>query len=162
KGSMNTATLLAYPDAISLTYIRPAADSITIVVKAVLPHSYCPLCGRNSKHVHSRYMRRIADLPWQGVSVKLELHTRRFRCDNDLCPRRIFCERLPQVVATYARKTVRLNDALRLIGFLIGSEVGARAAIRLGMAVSPDTLIRRVRQTVTPVMATPRVLGVDD
>src|SRR5437868_13307809 len=103
----------------------------------------------------------VADLPWQGISVNLELHTRRFRCDNDLCPRRIFCERLPQVVAAYARKTVRLNDALRLIGFLIGGEAGARAAIRLGMSASPDTLIRRVRQTVTPMMPTPRVLGVD-
>jgi transposase len=159
---MNTATLLADPNAIRLTYIRPAADSITIVVKAILPHSSCPLCGGFSTLVHSRYVRRIADLPWQGVSVKLELHTRRFRCHDDLCLRRIFCERLPQVVATYARKTVRLNDALRLIGFLIGGEAGARAAIRLGMSVSPDTLIRRVRQTVTPVMPTPRVLGVDD
>jgi transposase len=134
---MNTPSLLADPTTIRLTYIRPAADSITIVVKTTLPHSSCPLCGRLSTLIHSRYVRRIADLPWQGVSVKLELHTRRFRCHDDLCLRRIFCERLPQVVATYARKTVRLNDALRLIGFLIGGEAGARAAIRLGMSVSP-------------------------
>ncbi len=159
---MKTATLLADPSAIKLTYIRSAADSITIVVKAILPHSSCPLCDRRATFIHSRYVRRIADLPWQGVSVTLELHTRRFRCDNDLCLRRIFCERLPQVVAAYARKTVRLNDALRLIGFLIGGEAGARAAVRLGMSVSPDTLIRRVRQTTMSVMPTPRVLGVDD
>jgi transposase len=159
---MNTITLLADPSAIKLTYIRSAADSITIVVKTILPRSSCPLCGRHSTFVHSRYVRRIADLPWQGVLVKLELHTRRFRCDNDLCPRRIFCERLPQVVATYACKTVRLNDALRLIGFLIGGEAGARAAVRLGMSASPDTLIRRGRQTVMPAMPTPRVLGLGD
>jgi transposase len=159
---MNTATLLADPSAIKLTYIRPAADSITIVVKTILPHSSCPLCGRHSTLVHSRYMRRIANLPWQGISVILELHTRRFRCGNTLCQRHIFCERLPQVVAAYARKTVRLNDALRLIGFLIGGEAGARAAIRLSMGASPDTLIRRVRQTTMPMMPTPRVLGVDD
>jgi transposase len=159
---MNTPSLLADPAAIRLTYIRPAADSITIVVKTALPHSSCPLCGSDSTLVYCRYVRRIADLPWQGVSVKLELNTRRFRCNDALCPRRIFCERLPQVVATYARKTVRLNDALRLIGFLIGGEAGTRAAIRLGMSVSPDTLIRRVQQTVLPVMVTPRILGVDD
>jgi transposase len=159
---MNTATLLADPAAIRLTYIRSAADSITIVVKTILPYGSCPLCDRRSTLVHSRYMRRIADLPWQGVSVKLELHTRRFRCVNALCRRRIFCERLPQVVAAYARKTVRLNDALRFIGFLIGGEAGARAAVQLGMSVSPDTLIRCVRQTTMPVMPTPRVLGVDD
>jgi len=66
---MNTATLLADPSAIKLTYIRSAADSITIVVKTILTHSPCPICGSRSTFVHSRYVRRIADLPWQGVSV---------------------------------------------------------------------------------------------
>ena len=160
KSGMET-NLLADPALIRLRYVRPTADSITLVVRAISPHSSCPCCHRRSATIHSRYVRCVADLPWQGISVKLELHTRRFRCDNDLCPRRIFCERLPQVVAAYARKTVRLNDALRLIGFLIGGEAGARAAVRLGMGVSPDTLIRRVRQTVMPTMPTPRVLGVD-
>jgi transposase len=96
--------------------------------------------------VHSRYLRRVADLPWHGVSVRLELHTRRFRCLNSLCPQRIFCERLPRVVAHYARKTVRLNAALELIGFAVGGEAGARLARELGLDVSPDTLLRRLRQ----------------
>jgi hypothetical protein len=66
------------------------------------------------------------------------------------------------VVAYYARKTVRLNEALTLIGLLLGGEAGARATLKLSMATSPDTLLRRVRARVKPCAPTPRVLGVDD
>lgn len=108
--------------------------------------------------MQSYYTRSVADLPWHGVAVRLHLRTRRFRCRNSLCTKRIFCERLPRVVAHYGRKTVRLDDALRFIGFLLGGEPGARAALRLAMATSPDMLLRRVRQAVPPCAPTPRVL----
>jgi hypothetical protein len=44
---------------------------------------------------------RLTDLPWGEITVKLELQTRKFFCDNDECRQRIFCERLPEVVAPY-------------------------------------------------------------
>jgi transposase len=115
-----------------------------------------------SSRVHSRYIRTAADLPWHGVPVRLELHTRRFRCRNSHCPKRIFCERLPSVVAPYARKTVRLHVALELIGFAVGGEAGARLAKALGLTASPDTLLRRVRQVARKESITPRIIGVDD
>src|SRR5215216_2237520 len=117
---MPIITLLADPEAIRLDRIRPARDAITLVVGTVAAHVRCPRCHRTSSRLHSRYRRLIADLPWHGVAVKLELHTRRFCCQNNPCKQRIFCERLPQVVAHYARKTVRLNAALELIGFATG------------------------------------------
>lgn len=103
---MNITTLLADPSAISLNYIRSSLNTITLVVKTNASQAICPRCHRSSIRVHSRYIRRVADLPWHGIAVKLELHTRRFRCLNSLCPQRIFCERLPRVVAHYARQTV--------------------------------------------------------
>ncbi len=159
---MNTATLLSDPSAIRLACIRPSLSAITLVVKTTAPQSVCPRCHRNSSRVHSRYTRRVADLPWHGVAVKLELHTRRFRCLNSLCTQRIFCERLRRVVAHYARKTVRLDAALELIGFAVGGEAGARLALELGLAVSPDTMLRRLRQCLPAETSAPRVLGVDD
>jgi transposase len=66
------------------------------------------------------------------------------------------------VVVHYGRKTVRLDGALRLIGFLLGGEAGARAAAKPAMAASPDTLLRRVPAAAKPRAPTPRVLGVDD
>jgi len=112
--------------------------------------------------VHSRYTRSVADLPWAGYAVRLILHVRKFFCRTGDCPQRIFTERLPTVVAPYARTTMRLQDVLRLLAFALGGEAGARLGARLGMATSPATLIALIRQTTPPVHPTPRVLGVDD
>lgn len=159
---MDASTLLPDPQAIRPVKIIPGHSSLTLVVKATRTQAECPRCHRPSTRVHSYYTRKVADLPWHGVSVRLELRTRRFRCKNSLCTKRIFCERLPRVVAHYARKTVRLTEALTLIGWLLGGEGGARATLKLSMATSPDTLLRRVRASVKPCSPTPRVLGVDD
>ncbi len=159
---MNVSTFLADPAAIQLTKIISGVRLVTLVVKTSRRSARCPRCHYASTRVHSRYQRKVADLPWLGVAVRLELRTRRFRCANDLCPQSIFCEPLPAVVARYARRTARLNEALALIGFAIGGEAGARAACELGMTTSPDTLLRRIRQSTFKEYVTPHVLGVDD
>ena len=87
---MNTATLLVDPEAIRLAFIRPSTAAITLVINTKAVQATCPRCHRASRRVHSRYVRRGADLSWQGVPVRLELHTRRFRCGNGFCVQRIF------------------------------------------------------------------------
>lgn len=57
---------------------------------------------------------------------------------------------------------MRLNAALELIGFAVGGEAGARLARELGLAVSPDTLLRRLRVASQKELTTPRIIGVDD
>jgi transposase len=112
--------------------------------------------------VHSRYRRTLSDVPCTGLTLCLALRLRRFFCQQSDCSRRIFTERLPTVVAPYARRTRRLSDALRLMGFALGGEAGARTAAQLGMRTSPDTLLRTVRGSTGAGTVTPRVLGVDD
>jgi transposase len=159
---MPLSTLLADPKAIRLLYLRPSLSAITLVVRTTARCAPCPRCHRASLRIHSRYARAVTDLPWHGIAVKLELRTRRFRCQNSLCVQSIFCERLPRVVAHYARKTVRLNAALELIGFAIGGEGGARIARKLGLTVSPDLLLRRLRQSSPEKTTAPRIIGCDD
>lgn len=159
---MDPSTLLADPTAVRLEKIIQHDSSLTLVVRAARPQAQCPRCQCPSMRTHSYYTRKVADLPWHGVAVRIELRTRRFRCRNSLCTKRVFCERLPRVVAHYGRRTVRLDEALRLLGFFLGGEAGARAARRLALATSPDTLLRRVRAGIMPCAPTPRVLGVDD
>jgi hypothetical protein len=92
----------------------------------------------------------------------MELLTRRFFCDNPQCRQHIFCERLPSLVGKYARRTIRLGEALTLIGFALSGEAGGRLTLQIGMRVSPDTLLRLVRKKALHEVPTPRVLGVDD
>ena len=53
-------------------------ERITVVAHAGRPSARCPCCSVPSHRIHSRCMRRLADLPWQGIPVAIELHTRRF------------------------------------------------------------------------------------
>jgi transposase len=135
---------------------------ITVVVSSAAAQSACPCCGKVSERIHSRYLRRLADLPWQGAAVTVHWLSRRFFCDSTACRRRIFTERLPEVAAPHARKTARLTVALRAIALACGGEGGARLAERLGMVTSPDTMLRQVRRCDLPAFPKVRILGVDD
>jgi hypothetical protein len=104
-----------------------------------------PVCGARSERVHSRYVRRVADLPWLEVAVHLQLQVRRFFCDQSTCPRVIFTERLPGVVAPYARRTERLTRLVELVGSLLGGSAGSRLLRHLGsgtLGESRDTVLR--------------------
>jgi transposase len=90
------------------------------------------------------------------------LSARRFFCESADCTRKIFTERLPGIIAPFARRTIRLTEAFELIGFALGGEPGARVLVGLAMLTSPDTVLRTIRRAPLPSNETPRVLGVDD
>jgi transposase len=137
-------------------------DQIVATLEATAPRGTCPSCGTWSEAVHSRYQRTIADLPWGGQAVRLHLRVRKFYCRQPACTRRVFTERLPHLVAPYARRTARLESVLRILAFALGGEPGARIVERLGMTASPATLLRLIRRVTIPEQPAPRVLGVDD
>jgi hypothetical protein len=76
--------------------------------------------------------------------------------------RRIFTERLPDLVAPSARKTHRLTTVLRAIGIALGGQAGARLATCLWLPTSPATLLRLVRATPVPAAPALQVMGVDE
>lgn len=159
---MDKTPLLADSQALALESLTASDTQVVLVVKTIQPTASCPCCQQPTSRVHSHYQRTVADLPWQGVSVQLQLRTRKFFCINKSCLRRVFCERLPRVVVAYGRQTVRFSNALHLIGMMLGGQAGAKLASGLRMSISPDTLLRRIRQSQLPIHGTPRVLGVDD
>jgi transposase len=159
---MNAPTWLADPRQLRLQCISTSEKTITLIATTIQPRASCPRCHQSSTRIHSRYVRTVADLPWLGVAVRLELHTRRFFCRRPACPQQIFCERLPAVVAPYARRTQRLAHALQILGFALGGEAGARLARAFSMSTSAETVLRGIRRAVLPAPAPPRVVGIDD
>lgn len=155
-------TLLPKAPGLRLRNIAIDAKTVSLSVTSTYPSVACPLCGQKTTRLHSHYQRTVADLPWGGRSVRLLLCVRRFRCSEPECPRRIFAERLPSLVEPYARKTTRLHEVLKLVGFALGGEAGARLAKRLGMTASPSGLLRWIQRTATASHPAPRVIGVDD
>lgn len=140
-----TANFDLIPKGLRTEHLLLERDGVTISVKPVATSARCPACDGRSGRVHSRYARTISDLPWHGVPVTIRARVRRFFCHDPSCERAIFCERLPEVTA-YARKTDRLEEALLLIAFELGGEAGARLARELGLLVSPDALLERLRE----------------
>jgi transposase len=148
-------------DSSSLTLQHVDATTVTVVVRLTATQARCPACQQPSRHVHSRYVRKVADLPLEGRAVHIELQVRRFFCLASQCPRQIFAERT-ELAAAFARTTRRLHQIHTDLGLVLGGEAGARLARRLAMPTSPDTLLRRIRQQSVPALAPVRVLGVDD
>ena len=102
----------------------------------------CPSCGANSQRVHSRYWRRVWDLPWFNWPVQLLISARRFFCDTAGCLRRIFTGPFPKVLARYGRRTQRTQHSLLELARCSNAEVAASVARLLGFIIGPDTLIR--------------------
>ncbi len=112
--------------------------------------------------MHSRYQRALKDLPASGLSVHLKVQVRRFFCDNPSCLRKTFAQAIPHVTVRYARKTLRLIETLRELGFTLGGEAGSHIATVLKMPCSADTFLRLIRKTTLTIHPTPTHLGVDD
>jgi transposase len=150
------------PGGLVVEQVLPEPDRVTVVARSRLPTSACPGCDAPSSRVHSRYERRLADLPWQGRPVAIRIRARRFLCIEPACPRRTFAERLPGVARPSARRCERLADVQRQAALARGGEAGARLSARLALPTSPDTLPRLATSTARPEPPAPRALGVDE
>ena len=138
------------------------ADQIVVFARRTGRTARCPRCRRRSRHLHSHYERRLADLPCSGSPLTISLRIRRFVCTTHRCPQHIFSERMPALAAPHARRTVRAQEHLLACGLQHGGQPGALQATRDGIPVSRRTLLRLVRAAPLPVVGTVRVLGVDD
>src|SRR5712691_5439423 len=85
-----------------------------------------------------------------------------FFCRTATCPRKVFTERLPELVRPWARVSNRLLEELKAIGLAASAEVSERLAPRLGMNIKAPTLLSYLRTIPAPSDTPVRVLGLDD
>src|SRR5919198_3130338 len=137
--------LLLPTRSVRLTGMTIEPEYVVFQLTTTAPAAGCPRCAVTSFSVHSRYQRRLTDLPWGTRPVRLQLTVRKLLCRNPTCTRRIFTERLPDLVAPSARKTDRLITVLRAIGIALGGNARARLAARLRLPTSPPPPPRPVR-----------------
>jgi transposase len=142
--------------------IRSQGPDILLDAEGTATAARCPACQTLSSQVHDRYRRRPVDLPWRGRKARFIVTVRRFRCQNESCPRRTFAEDFGEALARYAHRTREATEFLVETAVEAGGEEGARLAAAAGLPVSPDTLLRLIRAIPLPLLPTPRVLGVDD
>jgi len=135
---------------------------LTVEVISTQPCARCPGCGTPPDAVHCQYQRTVHDVPCGGRKVVLRLKVRKFVCRVSTCPRKVFAERLPDLVHPWARISNRLLQELQALGLSASAEVSERLAPRRGMRVKAPTLLRYLRTIPAPSEVPVRVLGLDD
>jgi transposase len=138
------------------------ANHVVAHITSTSASAGCPLCGKNSTRIHSRYYRRLTDLPVSGQPFIWQLKVHKFFCDNEACERRIFTERFTHHIQPYARWLLTCQRQLRQLGLIAGGQYGSLIGRLFGLLVSGSTLLRRAHRCSLPTTITPRVLGVDD
>jgi transposase IS204/IS1001/IS1096/IS1165 family protein len=137
------------------------AERVVVAIRASGASCPCPLCGAMAGRVHSRYLRRLLDLPVGGRRTEMVLRARRFFCDASNCQRRVFAERFDGGVGHHARRTVRLDEVVHCLAIALGRRPAATLSRRLNVRVSNDTLLRIVRRRGAAEFAPPTIVGID-
>ena len=135
----------------------PTAQS-TLRVHATPTTAPCPLCTTPAQRSHSHSERTLADLAWAPYRVGCRLRVRKWFCRQPPCRRRLFTERLPTGAAPWARRTLRLAQRLIALGVALGGKAGVRLGHAWDVAMSRNTLLRRLRRLPAPSLP-PRGAG---
>jgi len=123
--------------------------------------SQCPVCGGFSTSVHDFYTRKLADLSVFQNSTTILLKTRKFKCKDPTCHRKVFSEQTPHSVR-YSRRTVRASNILNTLSIELTGKLGSLLSKQLLLPVSTSTVTRIALKQQLPKIIQPMVLGVDD
>src|SRR5262245_38676948 len=146
----------------AIRQVRLEGGVVWLDAEGVADACPCPACGAVTRQVHDRYTRRPLDVPRRATPTRVALTVRRFRCPNPACARRTFAEPFGPALARCARRTAAATALLLQVACALGGEAGARLAHRLGLPVSPDTLLRIMGHAAVAACDSVRVLGVDE
>lgn len=159
---MERSPFLPLPEGMIIGQVKMSETQLIVEVISTQPFACCPGCGKPSDHVHCQYQRTVYDVPCGGRRVVLRLRVRKFACWITTCPRKVFAERLPDLVQPWARVSDRLLEELKAIGLAASAEVSERLAPRLAMSVKASTLLRYLRTIPDPPRTNVTSLGIDD
>lgn len=149
-------------DGLHVYDVRPMGGMLTLICVATSLEAYCPVCHQQSRRIHSRYVRKLLDVPLRKVQVQIQLHTRKFFCDQPDCTRKIFSEQFPQLAKAHSRRTETLNEWLSKLVFAANANCAMRLAKHFDISISANTLLRLLRRSSLMPQVTTEILGLDD
>ena len=121
-------------------------EEIHIQVKSKKKAQECPQCGRKTKKVHSRYMRRVQDLPIGDKKVYIEITSRKMICRNENCTQKRFAESY-EFVGANGVKTKRLEAEIVSVGMNMSSVAAAEMLNRNTVKLCGRTVRNLIKKT---------------
>ena len=122
----------------------------------------CPECSVPTGKVHGYHHRTVADVPVDGRRVVVRMRVRRLVCPVPGCPRQTFREQVPGLLERLQRRTTRLTAEVSQVVKELCGPPASRLVRALATPMSYATALRLLYRVPTPVVPTPRVIGVDD
>src|SRR5450755_1146998 len=159
---MPTTPLLPLPDGLDITSISVTEDELHIRVTSNRMSSLCPLCSTSSSAIHSYYRRKPLELPCAGKTIRLLLSVKKFFCRVEACPRKIFTERLPELIEPSSRLTTRLRTIVQAMCAAFNAKGGARLGAHMGIHLSRMTFLFSLLLLPTPSAGHVEAVGIDD
>ena len=157
---MNLFQLFDMPQ-MKVNHFESRQNGLIIFASSKTKGAPCPECGMLNYSVHDYYYRSVTDLPIFQKSTNIQMKTRKFRCKNSSCNRKVFSEQNSHVVR-YSRRTDRVSKLLNRLSIELTGKQGSQLTALLLMSVSASTLTRIALRQPLPEIKQPRVLGVDD
>ena len=135
---------------------------IHIYLKSTNKFATCPYCQQESHKVHSKYIRRIVDLPILGKRCVLHVEVRKFFCKNKECGYKTFSEQPGNELFRYRRRTRRCELHVLRTGITCSSNKASTLLSYSGIPVCNTTVLRDIHRTTLSDHKHVKRIGVDD
>jgi transposase len=155
-------TVFSGLSALVIEDVEDAGDVICVRARTRDAAVACPGCATETARVHEYRERTAADIPVDGRRVLVRVRVRRMRCPVLDCRMQTFREQVPGVLDRYQRRISRLTAQVSAVARELAGRASARLLPALGIVVSRHTALRVLLKIPLPVLAVPRVLGIDD
>ncbi|MBO0794764.1 MAG: hypothetical protein J2P36_27960 [Ktedonobacteraceae bacterium] len=87
---------------------------------------------------------------------------KKFFCHNPDCPRKVFTERIPELIEPSSRLTTRLRALIQAMGVAFNANGGTRLAEQMGVQVSRRTVLFSLHLLPVPPVGQIKRVGIDD
>ncbi|MBT2583147.1 transposase family protein [Planococcus sp. ISL-109] len=137
-----------------LLYHNQTEEELFFIVEVQSLSALCPVCHQLSRRSHSRYCRKVDDLPITDRHVHFQVLIHKWFCDNPDCSTKVFTERLAWL-QPYKRKTDRLENLIEKIAFSTNCLTAEKVCRAMHIPLSHDTLLRRVKAASVELTPSP-------
>nr|WP_161375689.1 transposase family protein [Streptomyces sp. SID5476] len=138
--------------------VSDAAVTVRARTRSGVP-AECPGCGEPSAWIHSRYIRRLADITLGGRPLHIHLSVRRLYCENPACPKVTFTEQVAGLTVRYQRRTPELQRLVEAVGVVLAGRGGSRMLRILNVTLSRCTVLSQLMRMPLPPLETPSCWG---
>lgn len=139
------ASFFAFDPYTEVLHIHVEPEEISAVVQVKPTQATCPTCHHVATRRHSRYARKVYDLPIMERSVTLTVVLNKWFCDHKKCERRVFSERLAWL-PTSGRYTLRLEELILQIAFSTTCLTAERLCKSMHIPISHDAILCRIKK----------------